>query len=290
MINGYLRCCALACWVLLASCGTETETGAQTSTSANANDGAEKTVGVERAAASIDAPAGVAPIIDDSAVAVLKEMTGTLAGLAEFAVTLETGFDVLQPNGQKVEFGSRRSASIRRPDKARFAYQQRSGIVGEIVLDGSEIWAYEKNQNVYASIPQEGDLDASLDFIVNELGIPVPISDFLAEDPSVALAEGVLEAQNLGPSTIDNQPSQHIALRKAGVDYQIWIADANQLPVRLVITYIDEPGQPQFWVQFLEWVTTVSSDDAVFEFSPPEDAERIRFATFDSSVAEEETP
>ncbi|MFB3106118.1 MAG: hypothetical protein ACE1ZA_14535, partial [Pseudomonadales bacterium] len=87
MINGYLRCCALACWVLLASCGTETETGAQTSTSANANDGAEKTVGVERAAASIDAPAGVAPVIDDSAVAVLKEMTGTLAGLAEFAVT-----------------------------------------------------------------------------------------------------------------------------------------------------------------------------------------------------------
>jgi hypothetical protein len=221
--------------------------------------------------------------IDQDAVAVLKRMTGTVAALGKFSVTMETGFDVTQPNGEKLEFGSRRSASIQRPDKAHFKYEKRSGEAGELVFDGSAIWAYDAEDNVYASIPQPGDIDASLDFATTELGIPVPASDFFAADPSISLAEGVLAARDLGPSTLAGRPGRQIALRKSGVNYQIWVADGDALPTRVVITYTEEPGQPQFWAQFIQWDTSPPADKGAFDFQPPKGAERIRFATYDSS-------
>jgi hypothetical protein len=282
MKDSYALCGAWSLCVLLAGCGTESSSNAQPDAAAGQAGAIEQTD---------SSPEMDAVVIDDSVVALLKQMTSKVAGLQEFAVTLETGFDVLQPNDQKLEFGSRRTATIRRPDHARFTYQQRSGVAGELVFDGSAIWAYERDQNVYATIEQPGDIDASLDLVTIELGIPVPVSDFFAKDPSIALAADVLEAQDLGTSTIDNQPARHIALRKPGVDYQIWISDATLLPVRVVITYHDEPGQPQFWAQFLNWETAPTNSDAVFAFSPPEGAESIRFATFDTSEsAEDEAP
>jgi hypothetical protein len=202
--------------------------------------------------------------------------------LPEFSVTLETGFDVLQPSGQKLEFGSRRTATIRRPDRARFTFLERTGVEGELIFDGTMIYAYDAQQNVYAEVEQPGDIDASLDLVTVELGIPVPVSDFFAADPAPALAADVLEAKNLGLSTIDNQLGRQVALRKPGADYQIWINEATSLPIRVVITYLDEPGQPQFWAQFLSWNIDQSASNG-FEFSPPEGAERIRFAVFDSS-------
>ncbi len=288
MKNSYAMCVTLIFCVLLAGCGAETSSNARPDAAAEQAGAIEQT----NTPAEVDtAPEMGAAAIDGSVVALLKQMTRSVAGLQEFAVTLETGFDVLQPNGQKLEFGSRQTATIRRPDHARFTYQQRSGVAGELVFDGSAIWAYERNQNVFAMIEQPGDIDASLDLVTIELGIPVPISDFFAKDPSIALAADVLEAQDLGNSTIDNQPARHIALRKPGVDYQIWISDATLLPVRVVITYHDEPGQPQFWAQFLNWETETTNSDAVFVFSPPEGAGSIRFATFDTSEsAEDEAP
>jgi hypothetical protein len=75
-------------------------------------------------------------------------------------------------------------------------------------------------------------------------------------------------------------------LRKPGVNYQVWVDDTSLLPMRVVITYHEEPGQPQFWAQFLDWDTSPASPDDAFDFRPPEGAERIRFATFDSSGEE----
>jgi Predicted periplasmic protein (DUF2092) len=38
------------------------------------------------------------------------------------------------------------------------------------------------------------------------------------------------------------------------VDFQLWIADGDQpLPLRAVLTYRREAGQPQFRAQFSDW-------------------------------------
>jgi hypothetical protein len=286
-----MKACLLAACLSLAACGSErggepqSVAGAQIGTG-DTSTGAPVETALATDSGTVESAAGE---IDEEAVAVLKRMTDTLAALDEFSLTMETGFDVTQPNGEKLEFGSLRTASVRRPDSAHFSFAKRSGEGGELVFDGTDIWAYDRRDNVYATIPQPGDIDAALDFATTDLGIPVPVSDFFTADPSISLASGVLAARDLGPSTIGGRAGRHIALRKPGVNYQIWVSDEDSLPTRFVITYTEDPGQPQFWAQFTGWETQPAGHDLSFRFAPPEGAERIQFATYDSSdVLQEE--
>ena len=52
-------------------------------------------------------------------------------------------------------------------------------------------------------------------------------------------------------------PCDHIAARTATVDFQVWVAEGERpLPRRVVITYLEEEGQPQFRAQFSDWNLT----------------------------------
>ncbi|MBV8173453.1 MAG: DUF2092 domain-containing protein, partial [Verrucomicrobia bacterium] len=63
-----------------------------------------------------------------------------------------------------------------------------------------------------------------------------------------------------------------------GVDFQVWVAQGNQpLPRRIVITYKDEPGQPQFWAHLSNWNLAPVISDALFAFTPPNGADRVQF-------------
>lgn len=113
----------------LMACGSDSGRGVGSTDTVQ--QGAEVTVAETPAAENPVEPAvgeaGEAGEIDEQAVAVLRQMTSTLASLQVFSVSMETGFDVTQPDGEKLEFGSRRSASISRPDKAHFRFRKRSG-------------------------------------------------------------------------------------------------------------------------------------------------------------------
>jgi len=51
------------------------------------------------------------------------------------------------------------------------------------------------------------------------------------------------------------------------------------LPRRVVITYKEEPGQPQFWGDLSSWNLAPELSDTLFTFTPPEGADRIQFLT-----------
>ena len=52
---------------------------------------------------------------------------------------------------------------------------------------------------------------------------------------------------------------------------------AQPLPRRLLITYREEEGQPQFRARFLKWDTDTALDDALFVHEPADGAEEIPF-------------
>ena len=62
----------------------------------------------------------VTPSSDDSALSILKRTLNLLANQKQFSFTAELGFDVVQDDGQKIEFGSRRRLIIHRPDRNFF--------------------------------------------------------------------------------------------------------------------------------------------------------------------------
>ncbi|MFZ2508309.1 MAG: DUF2092 domain-containing protein, partial [Steroidobacteraceae bacterium] len=77
----------------------------------------------------------------------------------------------------------------------------------------------------------------------------------------------------LGPT------AHHIAAQTNTVDFQVWIAEGERpLPLRIVLTYKNDPGQPQFRALFLDWNKTPEPAADAFVFTPPKDAHKILFA------------
>lgn len=230
---------------------------------------------------------GVSAEVDDDAISILKRSSTFLAKIEQLKVTAEFGFDVVQETGQKLEFGAHQEVTIQRPDKARLEFSRRDGVQGSIVFDGTQIAAFHPDEKAYAQEPFEGDIDAAFDFLIAELQIPMPLDDFFSSDPAAALAAKLETGYVVGVSEVAGVLCDHLAMRNARVDFQVWFAQGDKpLPRRIVITYKNEEGQPQFWAHFLEWDLAPDIPDTLFSTNPPEGAEQIPFAIIDPSLNE----
>jgi hypothetical protein len=102
----------------------------------------------------------------------------------------------------------------------------------------------------------------------------------------------VVSANYVETTTITDVPCDHVAARTStGVDIQVWVAQGSEpLPRRVVITYKDETGQPQFWADLSNWNLAPEVSDALFTFTPPAGADRIQFLTVVGKAAAPAAP
>jgi hypothetical protein len=219
-----------------------------------------------------------APAIDEQALALLKRSADFIAGSRSISLAVEYGFDVMQTSGQKIEFGGTRKIMVRRPDRARIEFTRRDGTQGELVFDGKQVILVNKNENLYSIANRSGDVGMVMNFVADKLGVPIPLRDFLGPDPGTVLTEGLIAARYGGKTMIAGVACDHLAFRTDSVDYQIWISKGEQpLPQRLVITYRESDGQPQFWARFIKWDINPELGDSLFVYGPGEGAEEIPF-------------
>lgn len=213
------------------------------------------------------------------AMAVAKRMADFLSQLQRFSVTADIGFDAVQDDGQKIEFGETRKILVDRPIRLRVEETKRDGSTSELIFDGNTILLYYAQDNVYATTDRPGTLDDAVSYFVNDLGMRLPLSQLLNSKLAANLPEQVLSAAYVEKSSIAGVPCDHIALRGAEADMQLWIAQgAEPLPQRAVITYRKLDGRPQFWAQFSDWNLKPKVSDKLFGVTPPEGAVKIEFA------------
>ena len=226
--------------------------------------------------------------IDEQAREVVSRSVNFLTNLKHLRMTAEFGFDVLQDNGQMLEFGSHQEITVQRPDRFRIEVDRRDGASGNVVYDGKEIVLFNPEQAVYAKAPFTGEIDDAFDFLAEKLQRPVPLRDFFASDLGAILLATIESGLYVEESTVAGVLCDHVALRNDNVDYQIWIAKGDEpLPRRMIITHKNEEGNPQFWAQFLKWDLSPKIADGDFIYDPPENAERIPVAELDERVPEE---
>jgi hypothetical protein len=220
-----------------------------------------------------------APKRDDQAMANLKRMADFLAHTQRFSVMADIGFDVVQDSGEKIEFGETRKIVIRRPDHARIDITKRDGGTSGFLFDGQEIAVFNTKEHVYATAAKPGTLDEAIDYFINDLDMRFPLAELFSTQLAETLSQKVWAAAYVEQANIAGVPCDHLALRGDQADLQLWIAQGDQpLPHRLVITYKDAEGQPQFWAQFSDWNLAADVPDALFVFTPPEGAAKIAFA------------
>ena len=82
--------------------------------------------------------------------------------------------------------------------------------------------------------------------------------------------------QFLGEATVNGQRALHIGCSNGEVTIQLWISnDIYFLPIKTLITYLDEPYAHQHEVNFSDWEFNVEYPSSIFEFSPPPGARQI---------------
>jgi hypothetical protein len=225
------------------------------------------------------------------ATSILKSMSEFLAQAGRFSVVVRDGYDVVQESGQKIEFGEVRKVSVSRPDHLRIEVERSNGEKGLVIFDGKDIAVYLANQNVYAITSRPGSLDQAIKYAVGDLKIRVPLAMMLLSTLPSELDNRVASADYVEKTTITDVPCDHLAVRLADrVDFQVWIAQGDQpLPRRIVITYKDETGQPQFWADLSDWNLAPEVSDVLFAFTPPNGAERIQFLAEVRDIANKAT-
>jgi hypothetical protein len=228
---------------------------------------------------------------EPQAVPILKKMSEYLAQAERFSVLVRDGYDVVQESGQKIEFGEVRKITVSRPDHLRFEVEKSNGEKRLVIFDGKDITVYLANENIYATTSRPGTLDQAIKYAVGDLKIRVPLAMMLLSTLPTELDNRVASADYVEKTTITDVPCDHLAVRLGnGVDFQVWIAQGDQpLPRRIVITYNDETGQPQFWADLSDWNLAPDVSDALFAFTPPNGAERIQFLAEVRDVATKAT-
>ena len=220
------------------------------------------------------------PVLSQEASQILARMTDFIAAAPAFSLVSDTGHEVMRKNGQLVEFGSRLTLTIQRPSQGIGRFESRNGEISIIVLDGKTLSVYVAIEDIYVydATQQPGDIDSSLEFLAKQMGVPRQLRNFFSKDLTASLGSAVKSGYYVGESMISGVLCDHLALRGEKEDLQVWIARGDEpVPRRIMITYRDLEGQPQFWAHFIEWDFSPDLSDTTFTFSPPKGAMRIDF-------------
>ena len=220
--------------------------------------------------------------------ATLLTMADQLAKAQSFTVTVQAGYDVVQDSGQKIEFGETRKVFLSRPDHLRIDVEHSDGEQQQTYFDGKEIVIFDPREKVMARLSKPGTVDEGLYHLVGALKTRVPLSVLLATTFRKEMESRVTEIDLVEHTSIAGQQVDHLAARTPDVDFQVWITSgAKPVPLRVVITYKNVPGQPQFWANLSDWNFDPKIDPATFLFVPPAGTEAIPFMV---PVAEQAGP
>ena len=233
-------------------------------------------IGLARAADPV--PEAAVPAQDPAARALLLGMADFIARAPGLRVIMRSDYDAIQADGQRIAFGERRQILVQRPDKFRVEVERSDGERGTVVFDGRSITAFNARENVYARVDKAGSLDQALVYMVRDLRATLPLARMFTTGFPTDLDKRATSVVLVEECSLFDVPTDHLAVRSAEVDLQLWIArGAEPLPRRIVITYKNAPGQPQFRADLYDWKVVAKADAAAFAFAPPADAERIMY-------------
>jgi len=212
--------------------------------------------------------------VDPRADEILRKMSALLAGTPRFAMEAEETFDEVSENAPRLQLTNVRRVGVERP---RFAADATGDTLNRAAwYDGRTLTVLDKARNLYLSVEKPGTIDTALDAIADDYGVVVPLSDLFYSDPYTTLMEGVVYGEYQGLHQAAGTLCHHLAFSQDAIDWQIWIDAGEQpLPRKLVITYVDEPGTPQYSAVIRRFTLDPKFPDGLFHFEAPEGAQPI---------------
>jgi hypothetical protein len=213
--------------------------------------------------------------IEPKADELLRRMGDYLAQAQFFSVSAEVWQDIQLGSGQQIQAGRMIDLQVHRPNRFHAEVHSTRHNRG-LYYDGKSITLFNRVQNFYGSIPAPATLDEALDVASERFGITMPLEDLIVSDPYQSAMRKVTAGIYLGPVTVLGVPCEHLAFSLGKVDWQIWIEQgAKPVPRKIVITYKDEEGTPEYTAILSNWDFQTKLPDFLFNFDPPVGAAKI---------------
>jgi hypothetical protein len=213
--------------------------------------------------------------IEPKADEVLRRMSHSLASAKALRFRAHDMVDQLMDNGQKVQFARNLDVAARRPGAMRANVKGDMEDV-EYAFSGGKLTIVNERERCYTVQDVPATIDEMFDFLAERYGITAPLADLLFSDPYQAMTGRVRVGQHMGLHYVGQTKCHHLAFRQEGIDWQIWIEDTDRaVPRKVVITYKELPGQPQFIAMLDEWNLAAELSDTTFNLTVPNGYKRV---------------
>ena len=213
---------------------------------------------------------------DSTAILILDKMSSVIGDLSSCGYTLNTSIDQIDVELGLIKQFTKHQVYMVGPDKMLVDSRGEKGHRG-FWYNGSQLAYYSYTENNYAVIDAPSNIISTIDTVNKTYGIEFPAADFFYLTFTDDLIENNDEIVFVGKSIIDDKDCFHIIAKNSAMSIQIWISDdALFLPVRMVIVYYDVNPNQQYETTFSNWQINPELPNAMFEFSPPPDANRLK--------------
>ncbi|NOX99496.1 MAG: DUF2092 domain-containing protein [Verrucomicrobia bacterium] len=214
------------------------------------------------------AKAEEAPAVDPMAVKILKRASDHLSAAKQFSVSAEIWQDLEDENGTMLQFSKLADVKVRRPDGIRIDIKtdkpKRS-----FYYDGKSVSVVDHQKGYYGNVAAPATIEETLDKLDEKFGITMPLEDLLIARPFGGAATKAKAGQYLGKEPVLGVLCHHVAFQGESVDWQAWVNEGPVPTIRkVVITFKQEQGRPQFIALFSDWDTTSNLPAYVFTFDP----------------------
>lgn len=213
---------------------------------------------------------------DSVAILIFDRMSDVIGDLQSCSFTLNTSSDIKDVDHGMIKHFSKEEVYMSGPNRMLVNSEGRKGH-RQYWYNGKELAYYSYSENNYARVKTPHNIMAMIDSINTNYGIEFPAADFFYPAFTDDMIQNSDDIKYLGQTIINGVNCFHILSTSKEVDVQVWVSsDAFNLPVKFVITYNFMDGHPQYEATFSNWQVNPEFPIAMFEFTPPPGAAKIR--------------
>jgi len=218
------------------------------------------------------------PNIDPQAAEILQNMSYFLGSKDEYTFKAEVMFDQLITSNRKIQYSAEEKVYLKKKGNMTIEYVSDLGGY-KLWFDGGKLTILElpTNFSSVASVP--ATIDQALIKLKEQYNFTPALSDFLFINTFRALTEKVTSGSYFGSSKVLGVRCDHLAFVQPDIDWQLWVETGKrQIPRKLVITYKELPGQPQFIAILKDWVIDRPITNFAFKADLPKSSQSTDMA------------
>ena len=167
------------------------------------------------------------------------------------------------------------SVSVQRPGKVRIEVRGDVENRNTIMNDG-KVSIYDTEENKYAEIPVEDDIDDALDTLIDDYNLSIPLTQLLYSDTAEDLEDELKsEGYYFGTVNVDGKPCYYVGFPGKEWDIQLWIEKGDRPLIRRA-AFVDKmmKGQPRSMIK-VTWDIDEMIDQSLFTFAAPKGATKV---------------